>query len=209
VNIELGPVARRRLAWLGIAAAAFGLARLDSAPLDRFTTRVAQTRLQHAWHPVPSSPADAAARCAARPCAVARLIVPAQRTERIVLSQAAHRASAAGWGHLIGTPLPGAEGNTVFHAYQREDARLLLALAPGDALVVELPDARQFVYRVDAIDTADRRHVRVVYDTRAAQLTLIARHPDDPGLRCVVRASWVSAPLVAQAGTPPVAAYGA
>lgn len=197
MSSALSALARRRLALLGIVAAAFGLARIDSAPLDRFAAEVAQARLLRSWSVSPRADGMQAARCAAGSCAVARLTIAGQRIERIVLSHADDRVPSGGWGHLAGTPLPTAPGNTVFRVYRRADARLLQALAPGDALVVELADARQFVYRVDAVDTADRRHARVVYDTRAAQLTLISRHPDDPGLRCVVRARRVSAPLMA------------
>lgn len=194
---RLSPRARRRIAWLAIAAAAFGLAHAQSPALERFAFGVAQARLQQAWHPAP--PADAsAARCPARTCPVARIIVPGQRAERIVVSQSEERAPAGGWGHLSGTPLPAATGNTVFRVYPLADARLLRSLAPGDALVVELQDARQFVYRVETVDTTDRRQARVKYDTRAAQLTLVARHPEDPGLRYVVRASRETAPIIAR-----------
>jgi sortase (surface protein transpeptidase) len=197
MNTALSASARRRLAWLAIVAAAFGLARIDSAPLERFTSGIAQARLLGIWSATPGSVAAERARCAAQSCAVARLTIPGQRIERIVLSHADGRAPSGGWGHRAGTPLPAAAGNTVFRVHRRADARLLQALALGDALVVELLDGRQFVYQVDTVDTAGRRQVRVVYDTRAAELTLISRHPDNPGLRHVVRAKRISAPLVA------------
>jgi len=216
-----GADVRRRLAWLAIAAAAFGLAHTDSPPLERFSTKLAQARLQQAWHALPDptpggAGADARAggdaagpACTSRSCAVARLVVPARRAERIVVSHSVGRLPVGGWGHLAGTPLLGPAGNTVFHVHRGADARLLQSLSAGDTLVVELPDARQFVYRVETVDTADRRQVRVVHDTRAAQLTLIARHPDDPRLRCVVRATRLAAPLVAGREDLPRRARGA
>ncbi|MCZ7563672.1 MAG: hypothetical protein M5U08_07545 [Burkholderiales bacterium] len=213
---------RRRLVWLASVAAAFGLAHTDSPPLERFSTKLAQEQLQQAWRarpaPLPAvrsrtgagaAAAGAAAPCTNRSCAVARLIVPARRAERIVVSHPAGRMPVGGWGHLAGTPLLATAGNTVFHIYRSSDARLVQLLSVGDTLVVELADTRQFVYRVETVDTADRRQVRLAHDTRAAQLTLIARHPDDARLRRVVRAVRLATPVVAGRADAPRLVRGA
>jgi len=196
----MSPVARERLLWLGVGVLAFGLSQTGSPPLGHLNASVSQALLKRDW----SAPVKAGASCQGRSggsvCPVARLSIPGQRAARIVLRQSSDRAPAGGWGHLAGTPLPGTGGNTVFRVYTPEDGALLQQLRRGDTLVVELSDARQFAYRVTVARVADRRAVRVDYETDGADLTLISRQPGDlrGDMRLVVNAALLPAPLMAR-----------
>ncbi len=195
----MDPVTRKRLLWLGVGVLAFGLSQTESPPIGHLEARVAQALLNRSW----SEPPQAEANCAGRAgCPVARISIPGQRAVRIVLRQSGDLAPTGGWGHLAGTPLPDAPGNTVFRIYAPEDGVLLRQLRRGDTIVVELPDARQFVYRVSEARVTERRAVRVDDDTRGTDLTLISRQADDAraDLRIVVHARLQPAPLVASAG---------
>jgi len=174
----MGAATRKRLLWLGIGLLGFSLSQADSPAISDWKTRVAQALLQHDWSaPAPAAGVNCPHRSAGETCLVARISIPGQRAARIVMRQPGDRAPAGGWGHLVGTPLPGAVGNTVFRIYAPKDGALLQRLRRGDALVVELADASQFVYRVTGARVADRRAIRVDYDTDGAQLTLISRPP--------------------------------
>lgn len=190
---------RKRLLWLGIGALAFGLFQAGSLPLSPLSASVSQALLQRSW----SEPAPAVADCRRSSCSVARLSIPGQRAARIILRQTGDRAPAGGWGHLAGTPLPGAPGNTVFRVYAPADGALLQRLRRGDTLVVELPDARQFAYRVTVARVADRRAIHVDYDsdTRDAGLILISHQPGDRSgeIRLVVNAELLPTPRMASA----------
>lgn len=197
----MGAATRKRLLWLGVGVLVFGLSQAVSLPISPLNAKVSQALLKGDW----SKPAKAGVNCPGNPdgsnCPVARISIPGQHAVRIVLRQSGDRAPAGGWGHLAGTPLPGAGGNTVFRIYAPEDGALLQQLRRGDTLVVELPDARRFVYRVTAARVADRRAVRVDYDTGGAALTLISRQPGDlrGDMRLVVNATLLPAPLMASA----------
>ncbi len=170
------PLTRRRLLWLGIGALAFGLSQTDSPPIGHLDAKVAQALLQRSWSkPLLADAENCPGRDPHKLCPVARLSIPAQHTARVVLKQTGDRIPAGGWGHLAGTPLPGAPGNTVFWSYAPEDGAMLQQLRPGDTLVIELPDATQFAYRVTDAQTRDRRALRIEFETRGAALTLISR----------------------------------
>jgi len=205
--VALGSITRKRLLSLGIGVLVFCLSQAHSPALERWNGRVTQTLLQRSWgDSVPTARAGCPGRSGARACLVARLSIPGQQAARIVSSQSTNRAPAGGWGHLAGTPLPGAAGNAVFQVYAPEDGVLLQRLRRGDALVIELPDARQFAFRVTEARLADWRAIRVEQATRGPELTLIARAPGDVRgeMRLVVNAALLPIPLEARVGPAPV-----
>ncbi|MCG6877491.1 MAG: sortase [Betaproteobacteria bacterium] len=196
----MGSVTRKRLLWLGVGVLAFGLSQADSPAISQWKVSVAQALLQRSWsEPVAEHGTGCSSQSGAKACPVARLSIPGQRAARIVLRQASERAPVGGWGHLAGTPLPGAVGNAVFRIYAPQDRVLLQRLRRGDTLVVELPDARQFAYRVTEARMADRRAIRVEYRTHGPELTLISRAPGDTqgDMRLVISAALLPAPRVA------------
>ena len=122
---------------------------------------------------------------------VARLIVPRQHVDELVLSGASGRTLAWGPGHLDDSAPPGAPGNTVLSAHRDTHFRFLQRLVPGDDIVLELPDRTRRHYRVSDVAIADVRALRIPRDTAVPTLTLVTCYPFDavmPGgpLRYVV-----------------------
>jgi Sortase domain len=188
---------RKRLLSLGIGALVFAFWQLDLPVLGGLKSQVPPVVLGRGSGPT-------AADCPRNPggsdCVVARLSIPGERPTRIVLRAADDRVPTGGWGYLAGAPLPGAGDETVFRIHARAGDPSLQRLRRGDTLVVELPDARQFVYRVTAARVAERRAIRLDDDARGTSaLTLLARQPGKAGgdLWVVVNATLLREPLLA------------
>ncbi len=122
---------------------------------------------------------------------IARLIVPAQGIDEIVLAGASGPTLAWGPGHYDGSALPGAEGNAVLSAHRDTHFRFLQRLVPGDTLAIETRDGLRRHYRVRDVAVVDMRALRIPRDTAVPTLTLVTCYPFDaavPGgpLRYVV-----------------------
>jgi sortase A len=125
---------------------------------------------------------------------VARLAMPAQGIDLIVLADASGRSMAFGPGLVAGTAPPGAWGHTVLSGHRDTQFRFLRSLAPGDHLRLE--DARGLWREYEVTDTliVDAHAVEILRETDDARLTLVTCYPFDslvPGgpLRYVVRAA--------------------
>jgi Sortase domain len=189
---------RKRLLSLGIGALVFTLWQIDFPALGKLEARVLPAVLAQAGG------SGRAADCPRTPrgsdCVVAQISVPGERPTRIVLRAADDRVPTEGWGYFAGAPLPGAGDATVFRIHARAGDPALERLRRGDTLVVELPDARQFVYRVTGAHVAERHAIRLDDDARGASaLTLLTRHPDKSGgdLWVVINATLLPEPLLA------------
>ena len=122
---------------------------------------------------------------------IARLRVPAQGVDLLVLAGASGRTLAWGPGHLDDSAPPGAVGNAVLSAHRDTHFRFLRDLAIGDRLIVDLPGGVRRDYRVRATTIADVRTLRIPRETSLPTLTLVTCYPFDairPGgpLRYVV-----------------------
>jgi sortase A len=122
---------------------------------------------------------------------IARLRVPAQGVDLLVLAGASGRTLAWGPGHLDDSAPPGAMGNAVLSAHRDTHFRFLRDLAIGDRLIVELPGGVRRDYRVRATTIADVRALRIPREASSPTLTLVTCYPFDalrPGgqLRYVV-----------------------
>src|SRR5438270_10172750 len=71
---------------------------------------------------------------------IARLMVPRQRVDLLVLAGASGRTLAWGPGHLDGSAAIGVAGNAVLSAHRDTHFRFLARVAIGDRLVVERAD---------------------------------------------------------------------
>jgi hypothetical protein len=191
------PATRRRLLSLGLGALVFVFWQFDFPVLGGIKARVLPAVFA-------GGSAPAATECPRTPrgtdCVVERLGVPAEGPTRIVLRAADDRVPTGGWGYLAGAPLPGAGNDSVFRIHARAGDPSLQGLRRGDTLVVELPDARQFAYRVTDAHVAKRRAIRLDDHTRGTSaLTLLARQPGNTGgdLWIVVNATLLPEPLLA------------
>jgi sortase A len=110
---------------------------------------------------------------------VARLSVPRLGVDRYVLAGADGAGMAFGPGHVRGTSLPGAPGNSVIGGHRDTHLAFMRHLHVGDALTVERPDGARLAYRVVAADVLDRREVWVAKQDGPTRLTLVTCYPFD------------------------------
>jgi hypothetical protein len=191
----------KRLAWWGVGTLVFALWQLGSLPTASLESALAQFG---------GTAAPVSARCAGFPgvnvCLEAQFSVPGSSATRLTLRPSGRGDATGGWGYLGGTTLPGAAASTAFRIRAREDGPVLRQLRPGDTLVVELPDARQFAYRVTDARVAQRQAVRVSGDAHSGGLTLIAPHSGGKraDLWLVVNATLLPMPLEAAAEIAPL-----
>jgi sortase A len=122
---------------------------------------------------------------------VARIDAPRQGETLMVLSGASGRTLAFGPGHVDGTPLPGAQGNSVVSGHRDTHFAFLRDLRKGDALLVQSANGNTARYVISASEVVHRKDMRVVLDAGDDRITLVTCFPFDspvPGgpLRYVV-----------------------
>jgi sortase A len=122
---------------------------------------------------------------------VARLTVPSRGIELFVLAGTSGRSLAFGPGHVYGTALPGAAGNSVIVAHRDTHFAFLRDLARGEEIDVEDASGRVTRYRVRDASVVGKGETRLLDAADSPQLTLITCYPFDavaPGtsLRYVV-----------------------
>jgi sortase A len=105
--------------------------------------------------------------------------VPELAIERYVLAGANGGAIAFGPGHLTGTPVPGAPGNSVIGGHRDTHLAFLRHVKPGDTLEIERADGRRVLYRVLEANVLDKRDVWVAKQEGPNRLTLVTCYPFD------------------------------
>ena len=68
---------------------------------------------------------------------IGRLVIPALELDEVVVEGVEERQLVAGPGHLPGSVLPGAEGNSIISAHRDRHFRSLDELAIGDTIVTQ------------------------------------------------------------------------
>lgn len=140
---------------------------------------LAQSLLHSAWTTTKITGKDAKPWPWADTHPVARLLVPAHETDLLLLSGASGRTLAFGPGHLDGSALPGAPGNSVLTAHRDTHFRFLRHVAVGDALVVEGRDGARRHFHVRRTYVADYRALNIPRDAAVPTLTLVTCYPFD------------------------------
>jgi sortase A len=110
---------------------------------------------------------------------VARIDAPAAGEQLYVLAGADGRAIAFGPGHMHGTPLPGAAGNSVIGGHRDTHFAFLRDLKRGDDLTVQSADGAWRRYRVSEMQVVDKGAVHVARDDGVTRLTLVTCWPFD------------------------------
>jgi sortase A len=110
---------------------------------------------------------------------VARLGVPSQRIELVVLEGGSGRTLAFGPGHLTGTAMPGDHGNVVIGGHRDTHFRFLKDLKPGDLVLVEDRDRELSDYAVVGAEVVDHERSDLLRDFGDDRLTLITCYPFD------------------------------
>ena len=139
--------------------------------------RLAQYLVLRAWHAARAGASHPRPWPWADTEPLARLVVPGEDVELIVLAGASGRTLAFGPGHLTGTPLPGEDGNAVLSGHRDTHFSFLARLKPGDELAVERRDGQWRRYVVSGAEVVDQGQVGLLRDTGDTRLTLVTCYP--------------------------------
>ncbi len=183
----------RALTAVTVCLLAVGLWQIAEGSWIYAKARLAQLLLQRAWsHALAGEPAPKPWPWADT-WPVARLSVPSQRVEQIVLHGAYGRTLAFGPGYAETSAFPGSAGTTILTAHRDTHFRFVKRLQPGDELVIETREGRRKRYRVQDRRIMDVQAGSISLDGRTNRLVLVTCYPFDalrPGgpLRYVVTA---------------------
>ena len=140
---------------------------------------------------------------------VALIEIPRVDVRAMVVEGVDSKSLERAAGHLPGTALPGAPGNSVMAAHRDTLFAGLRHVRLGDLITLRT-DEREFSYQVSAIDVVTPRSLHVLDPTPHPSLTLITCFPFDfvgpAPMRFVVSATEMSA--AAAGRTQPLAGGG-
>lgn len=142
--------------------------------------RLAQWLLQRAWS------RSLAGEVAVKPWPwadtwpVARLIVPSQGIDQIVLEGAYGRTLAFGPGHAESSGGMGMPGTAILTGHRDTHFRFLQRLKEGDEILLTTQRQQQHRYRVSSITVVDSRTALIQQDRQENQLALVTCYPFDP-----------------------------
>jgi len=176
-----GEIRRKKklLPWIAAALTVAGILQFGQGAYIHAKAQFAQILLERAWQRTLAGEQAVKPWPWADTWPVARLIAPAQRTDLLVLAGANGRTIAFGPGHMDGTPLPGANGNSVIGGHRDTHLAFLRAVKRGETLTVERADGRRTDYRVTDLDVLDKRDTWVTKNEGPSRLTLITCWPFD------------------------------
>ena len=140
---------------------------------------LAQALIAQAWQRTLAGEAHAKPWPWADTWPVARLSVPSLGIERYVLEGANGAAMAFGPGHLRGTALPGAQGNSVISGHRDTHLAFLRELPVGAEIDVQAVDGSRRRYVVRYTQVLDRRDVWIAKQEGPTRLTLVTCFPFD------------------------------
>jgi len=170
---------RRFLRWIVAALAVAGTVQFGQGAYIYAKAQLAQVLLERAWQRTLAGETAVKPWPWADTWPVARLIAPAQRADLLVLAGASGRSIAFGPGHLDGTPLPGAAGNSVIGGHRDTHLAFLREVKRGETITVERSDGARTDYRVTDLDVLDKRDTWVTKNEGPSRLTLITCWPFD------------------------------
>ena len=107
---------------------------------------------------------------------IARLTIPKLDMHAIVIEGTSYGALKAGPGHLVQTPLPGDEGNSVLAGHRDTFFRGLDDLVAGDSIVIER-QGRTYRFAVAGRKIVEPGDVSVLDSSAEPKLTLITCYP--------------------------------
>jgi len=140
---------------------------------------LAQRLLQRAWSRTLAGEANLRPWPWADTWPVARLLVPAQRIDQIVLEGAYGRTLAFGPGHVESAQPIGESGTVILTGHRDTHFRFLRQLRPGDAIELEIATGVRRRYRVTAALVQDSRTGSIRLTQSRSQLVLVTCYPFD------------------------------
>jgi sortase A len=184
---------RKTVTAAGIVLAAGGVWQIGAALFIPAKAVVAQVLLHRAWETTLAGGKQVKPWPWADTWPVARLRLPDQRTDLIVLAGASGQALAFGPGHVSGTAPPGRPGLSMIGGHRDTHLKVLAKLTPGSRIEIQRPDGATRIYRVDATTIADARQPWAAPED-TDRLVLVTCYPFDaliPGgpLRYLVHAT--------------------
>ena len=171
---------RQFLAYLTIAG---GAVLLFLGARDFFEWRFGQSEVAQdfgssvAVAQAASLPANAVAPSTPRRGdAVAKIVIPRLDTQLFVVEGDGTRELRRGPGHLIGTAMPGSNGNCVIAGHRDTHFRVLKDIRKGDDIVLETPSG-EYLYRVKSTRIVSPQNTSALQPTSSPQLNLITCYP--------------------------------
>ena len=140
---------------------------------------LAQELLEHAWKKTHKGEKRAAPWPWADTWPVARLSVPSQNINLIVLAGDSGRTLAFGPGHNFGSAGLGEKGNSLISGHRDTHFRFLEYLQTGDHIYLDIPRNQRKVYRVESATIVDARFARLISEQQTSRLNLITCYPFD------------------------------
>ncbi len=171
------PRGRRVLPWLAGLLFVAGALQFGQGAWIHAKAQLAQVLIERAWARTLAGESAVKPWPWADTWPVARLEAPAQGVSLLVLAGASGRTIAFGPGHLDGTPLPGARGNSVVGGHRDTHLAFLRHLKKGDALRIQRADGARVDYRVAVTDVLDKRDTWVAGNGGGNRLTLVTCWP--------------------------------
>jgi sortase A len=107
---------------------------------------------------------------------VAKLSIPRLNTQLYVLEGDDERELRRGPGHVSGTAMPGAHGNSVIAAHRDTHFRVLKDIRKGDDIVIDT-GAGEFLYRVRNTSIVGPDNVAPLQPSSQAVLHLVTCYP--------------------------------
>jgi sortase A len=162
--------------------------------------RLAQVLLQRAWSQTLAGGVQVKPWPWADTWPLARLRVPSQNIDLIVLNGAYNRTLAFGPAFAESSALPGTAGTTILTGHRDTHFTFLGRLKEMDEIVVETPDGNRIRYRVHELRIVDARTDSIHLADGGEQLILLTCYPFDAvssgsPLRYLVRAIRAPSPL--------------
>jgi sortase A len=167
--------------WLCVAVALLVLGgwQLGRGAWIQAKAWLAQGLIAHAWAKTLDGEGGIKPWAWADTWPVARLSVPRLDVERYVLAGADGAAMPFGPGHMHGSALPGAPGNSVIGGHRDTHLAFMRRVRVGDRMLVERADGAHISYRVASAEVLDRREIWVAKQEGPTRLTLVTCYPFD------------------------------
>ncbi len=138
---------------------------------------LAQQLLEHAWKNIQSGQSKSKPWPWADTWPVARLLVPEQDIDLIVLAGDNGRTLAFGPGHNFASAMPGQLGNSLISAHRDTHFEFLQQLSTGDIILLETADKKRRQFRVESSRITDSQNVFFPANEQKAYLHLVTCYP--------------------------------
>jgi sortase A len=178
---------------LAVCLLAVGLWQVGEGSWIYVKAGLAQYLLQQAWSRTIAGETSVKPWLWAETWPVARLVVPSQQVELIVLNGAFGRTLAFGPGYAEGSAFPGSHGTTILTGHRDTHFRFLRDLKRQDQIIIETVDGTRRSYEIQDMEVVDAEAAGVRLGDREDSLVLVTCYPFNaivPGgpLRYVVTA---------------------